>query len=349
VRLTPLRAALLAATVVAPHALGAQSRCEPAFQPAADSLAQMTGELGLGGAALVLRHEGRVVCEVYTGGFGVTTEVPLVSAAKWLSAATILTLVDDGRLKLDEPIGKRLSYFKGNLGAITLRQLLSLTSGLPGLHPCMTRADLTLDECARDIAKQARLSGPPGSAFAYGGMGFTVAGRLAEVADGKPWAEVFRARMAEPLGMRHTGYGATANPMLSEGLAYSTAEEYSRMLQMVLDGGTWDGRRILSAEAVEEMTRDQTAGAEIAASPRGTTTYGLGCWRDVVDSATGRALVLTSPGAGGFIPWINRARGLAGVVAAYDRLDRVWPRAVGIMMAARNAVAQADTAGVGQP
>jgi CubicO group peptidase (beta-lactamase class C family) len=332
-----------------PSAARAQSVCERAFQPAADTLAQMSGEFGLNGAALVIRHRGHVVCEVYLGRYDAATEVPLVSAAKWLSAATILTLVDDGHLRLDDSVAKYLQYFKGPKRAITLRQLLSHTAGFPSHHPCMFRATLTLDECARAIVTQSQLASEPGTSFRYGGAGFTVAGRVAEVADGRPWAELFHVRMAQPLGLTHTAYGPGQNPSLSEGLAYSSAAEYATFLQMVLDGGTWQGKRILSVAMVEELTRNQIEGIPIESSPGGTRTYGLGCWRDAVDSATGRAVVLSSAGAGGFIPWINRKRGLVGVVAVFDNIERIYPRAAGLMLAARNGAVEVDGPGAGAP
>jgi hypothetical protein len=78
-------------------------------------------------------------------------------------------------------------------------------------------------------------------------------------------------------------------------------------------------------------------------SPRGDRTYGLGCWRDVVDSTTGRALLLTSPGAGGFVPWVNRTRGMVGVLAVFDRIDRVWPTALAVLQAARNGAIALDS------
>jgi CubicO group peptidase (beta-lactamase class C family) len=304
----------------------------------------MTGELGLKAAALVLRHHGRVVCTVYLRNANPSTPVLLVSAAKWLSAATILTLVDEGRLRLDDSVSRHLRDFTGAKRAITLRQLLSHTSGIPPYHPCMFRPDLTMDECARAIGKQVTLSAAPGTSFQYGGAAFTVAGRMAEVADGRSWEQLFQARMAQPLGFTHTSYGGGSNPLLSEGTAYATAEDYATFLQMILDGGVWQGRRVLSEAMVEELTRNQIEGAAIESSPRGDRTYGLGCWRDVVDSATGRALVLTSPGAGGFVPWINRKRDLVGVVAVMDRLERIFPRVVGLMVAARDGAVGADAA-----
>ncbi|HEY6947690.1 MAG TPA: hypothetical protein VI297_02645, partial [Gemmatimonadales bacterium] len=91
----------------------------------------------------------------------------------------------------------------------------------------------------------------------------------------------------------------------------------------------------------------QTAGITNRVSPRGDRTYGLGCWRDVVDSVTGRALVLTSPGGGGFVPWINRRRGMIGVLAVFDRLERVWPTAIAVMTAARDGAVALDSAAAG--
>jgi len=273
--------------------------------------------------------------------------MPVVSAAKWLSAAAILTLVDEGRLRLDDSASHYLPYFTGDKRGITVRQLLSHTAGLPDYAPCMFQSDLTLDDCARQIGEKTKLRAAPGQEFAYGGAAFSVAGRVAEVAAKAPWAEIFATRIAAPLGLRHTGYGATANPMLSEGLAYSSAADYATLLQMVLDGGTHDGKRVLSEAMIEEMTRDQTAGVGNRVSPRGDRSYGLGCWRDVVDSTTGRVLLVTSPGGGGFVPWINRRRGMIGVLAVYDRLERVWPTALAVMTAARDGAVALDSAGTG--
>jgi len=339
--------ALCFLSVVVAAGLRAQAGCDPAFAPAADSVRRMVHDLGLLGAGLIIRLKGRPVCEVYVGPFGPETEMPVVSAAKWLSAAAILTLVDEGRLRLDDSASHYLPYFTGDKRGITVRQLLSHTAGLPDYAPCMFQSDLTLDDCARQIGEKTKLRAAPGQEFAYGGAAFSVAGRVAEVAAKAPWAEIFATRIAAPLGLRHTGYGPTANPMLSEGLAYSSAADYATLLQMVLDGGTHDGKRVLSEAMIEEMTRDQTAGVGNRVSPRGDRSYGLGCWGGVVDSTTGRALLVTSPGGGGFVPWINRRRGMIGVLAVYDRLERVWPTALAVMTAARDGAVALDSAGAG--
>jgi CubicO group peptidase (beta-lactamase class C family) len=331
----------LAAFLFFPSApLAAQARCDAAYSAAADTVQAMVNRLGLGGAALVVRRHGQPVCERYYGSWGPETILPLVSAAKWLSAAGILALVDAGSLGLDDSAGKYLGYFrKKDKRGITLRHLLSHRSGLPGHVPCMFQPTMERDECVRQIAETSKLSHAPGSAFAYGGAGFTVAGRMAEVATGQRWVEIFGSRIAQPLGLRQTGYGNEPNALLSEGQPYSSPRDYVTFLEMVLNNGVHEGRRILSEDMVAEMTRVQTTGAVVAASPREKPQYGLGCWIDLADSV-GKGIVVTSPGASGFLPWIDREHGIVGLVAARDRLERVGPTAGAVIRLVRSVAAR---------
>ncbi len=325
--------------------LAAQARCEAPYTAAADSVQDMVNRLGLGGAALVIRRDGRPICERYYGAWGPETVVPLVSAAKWLSAAGILALTDDGTLSLEDSAGKFLSYLrKGDKRAITLRHLLSHRSGLPDYSPCMFQPELPRDECARQIADKSKLRHAPGAAFAYGGAGFTVAGRMAEVAAGRSWVEIFAARIARPLGLKQTGYGNDPNALLSEGQPYSSPADYLTFLEMLLNAGMHDGRRVLSQRSVAEMTRVQTEGAAVASSPRDKSQYGLGCWIDLADSA-GNGIVITSPGGGGFLPWVDRQYGIAGVIAVKDRLERTGPTSGAVIRLVRAAAGGSDVSG----
>jgi CubicO group peptidase (beta-lactamase class C family) len=334
-RLHPIAGPLL--LMLCSARLAAQARCDAPYAPAADSIQEMVNRLGLGGAALVIRQEGRPICERYYGSWGPETVVPLVSAAKWMSAAGILALTDDGTLSLDDSAGKYLDYFrKGDKRAITLRYLLSHRSGLPDYSPCMFQPEMPRDECARQIAEKAKLRHAPGAAFAYGGAGFTVAGRMAEVAAGQRWVEIFASRIAQPLGLKQTGYGNEPNALLSEGQPYSSPSDYITFLEMILHNGMHTGRRILSERAVAEMTRVQTKGAAVAASPRQQPEYGLGCWIDQADS-TGKGIVITSPGGGGFLPWVDREHEIVGVIAVKDRLERTGSTSSAVIRLVRAA------------
>ncbi len=313
-------------------------QCDPAFVPVRYEMARAMEDLQLTGGAVLIIWKSKVACEAYFGNYDETTAVPVVSAAKWLSAATILTLIDDKILSLDDPVSKYLPYFIDEKSQITLRQLLSHTSGLPDYSPCMFQPELTLDDCAREIAKLELLA-PPGQQMNYGGAAFTIAGRMAEVVSKQSWNQIFASRMATPLGLTKTYYGDTQNPMLSEGYTSSSLRDYGIFLQMIYNKGMSHGQRVLSESAIAEMQKDQTVGAEIGFSPRGSIRYGLGMWRDRV-GPQGEAIAITSPGGGGFMPWIDFGRDLIGLIMVYDRIERVWGKERAVMQKTRDVIDQ---------
>ncbi len=299
--------------------------CIVELAPAAAMMKQVVEDLQLEGTAMYLAKDGIVLCESYFGSYYENTVVPLISAAKWISAATILRLVDEGLLSLDDPVSKHLDYFEGVAGTITIRQLLSHTSGLPSYHPCMFQTEILLDQCVRAIAK-SQLASTPGTTFAYAGAPFSVAGRVAEVVvgEGKLWADLFFKYFVDPMDMIRTYYGNTRNPILSEGYVVSSLQDYGRFLQMILDGGVYNGKQILSESSLKEMFADQTANAEIAFTPRGgDTSYGLGIWRDRVDD-DGNLITASSPGGAGYTPWINFERNIVGIFMVNTRNEAIW-------------------------
>ncbi|MEX0800924.1 MAG: serine hydrolase domain-containing protein [Dehalococcoidia bacterium] len=273
---------------------------------------------GLDGASLILVKDGQVIYEEYFGSYTETTVVPIASSTKWLSAATFMTLVDDGLVGLDDPVSQYLPEWTGQMGAITMRQLWSHTSGLVDDHACMDDYTITLANCVEQI-RLAGLVAPPGSQFYYGGASMQVAGRVAEVASGQPWAQLYQERLRNPMGFTFTGYGFTQNPRIAGG-AFSHLHDYASLLQMFLDGGTYNGTVILSPGTVHEMQKDQTFGVPIAYNPHPDgRRYGIGEWRDIVD-ANGNAIQLSSQGKFGFSPWIDNQRGYLGVFLVDDLL-----------------------------
>ncbi len=273
---------------------------------------------GLDGASLILVKDGQVIYEHYFGSYNAATTVPIASSTKWLSAATFMTLVDDGTIGLDDPVSDYLPEWTGAMGAITMRQLWSLTSGLVDEHPCMDDLSTTLAACVEQI-RLAGLVAPPGSQFYYGGASMMVAGRVAEVATGQSWAQMYQQRIKNPIGLPFTGYGFTANPRISGG-AFSRLNEYASLLQMLLDGGTYGPELILRPDSVREMQKDQTFGAPIAYTPHpDARRYGIGEWRDIVDGG-GNAVQVSSQGKFGFSPWIDNQRGYLGVFLVNDLL-----------------------------
>ncbi|MFB8787458.1 MAG: serine hydrolase domain-containing protein [Potamolinea sp.] len=277
----------------------------------------------LRGAAIMLVKNNRVIYKKAFGNYSVDQVVPIASSSKWISASVIMSVVEDGQLSLDDPISKYLPNFTDKKGKITLRQLLSHTSGLPGNHRCLASDSMTLAECVDQISR-VNLQSDPGTEFRYGGVSFQVAGRIAEVASRKSWNTLFEEKIKNPLNMTNTSYGQTQNPRIAGG-ASSTVQDYVNLLQMHLNNGVFNGKQVLSASTIEEMQRDQTGDAPIVFTPQpDNRRYGLGEWRDRV-TANGKAVQLSSQGAFGFSPWIDRERNLVGVFSVKDRLRNVAP------------------------
>lgn len=282
-----------------------------------------------GGASLLVFHEGKPVYRNALGKFQLATEVPIASSSKWLSAAVILALIDEGKLSLDDPASK---FVPKATPGITLRQLFAHTSGIAGQHPCLNRRDTTLGGCALEIANAPPKS-EPGVAFRYGGASMQLAGRMAEIASSKDWNSLFREKIAAPLGLEKTRF-ADQNPRVAGG-AVSTLDEFGAFVLMIRNNGMHQGRQVLSPKAVALQRQDQTRGARIEETPYRSfgplhpvmpaMRYGVGVWLERQNAATGEGIEISSQGAFGFSPWLDRERDIAGVLLLQTRLSKAMP------------------------
>ena len=289
-----------------------------------------------GGCALVLVKDNEVIYRKSFGRHTADKVVPVASASKWLSGALLMTLVDEGKLSLDQRVSEFLPEFTGEKSNITIRQLFSHTSGLPSETRCRNDKRTSLERCASEIARLPSVA-TPGEEFFYAGVSMHVAGRIAEIVSGKSWNDLFVERIAMPLGMTKTdffAYGPTSNPRPA-GDVRSSADEYARFLQMLLQNGSFEGKQIVSPQSVIEMHKDQTGGARIeytiyekhrALDPNLLLArYGIGMWREKFNPDNQQVLELSSQGALGFTPWIDVELRLAGVLSVQSSFSRVMP------------------------
>lgn len=285
------------------------------------------------GVSLTVAVEGRVVYRSAFGAYEPDRAVPIASASKWLASSVILALVDEGKIRLDDRASRYVTLLTGDKTTITIRQLLSHTSGIVADSPCLFSRSTTLAACADEIAQEPLLF-PPGADFSYGNSAMQVAGRAAEIASGKSWNQLFQEKLATPLGFKCTrtdGVGSLENPTIANGVV-SCAADYTAFLQMIVDGGVFKGQRVLSTAALAEMMKDQTNGVPILESiykPFGNLDpqlpllrYGLGVWREKV-SPSGQVLELSSQGAFGFSPWVDFDRHLTGVLSVQSSQDAI--------------------------
>lgn len=294
-----------------------------------DELLARAGRQVPSGLEVAIVHGGREVYHKEFGRWRHNRRGIIASSTKWLSGAVIMSLVDDGTLSLDDKASKYLPYMTGEKAGITVRQLMSHTSGFGGEFPMVNRCigdpATTLDACAQVLAR-VPLKIPAGTGFIYSGAGMQVAGRVAEVASGKDWQTLFRERVAGPLGLVSTDYeykGPTRNPRISGG-GRSTVSEYMNFLEMLASEGVFHGHRVLSSRAVGTMLSDQTRGVPIVESPfaragshdprAAANRYGIGNWLEDPD-AHGQTSWNSSPGLTGWTPFLDRSRDLQVVVA----------------------------------
>jgi CubicO group peptidase (beta-lactamase class C family) len=226
------------------------------------------------------------------------------------------------------------------MGTITMRQLWSHTSGLPGIlqePACLSQPALPLAGCVEQI-RLGGLVAAPGAEFNYGGASMQVAGRVAEVITGQDWVTLFNERIATPVGMPSTTWWpSTTNPRIGGGVRTSL-QNYERFMTMLLAGGTLGPTQVLEAATVAEMQLDQTAGATITYSPHPDgRRYGIGEWRDIVDGG-GNAVQLSSQGAFGFSPWLDVSRGYHAIFMVQDDYTNVYNLVTELQQLTRDAI-----------
>src|SRR5947209_5998128 len=234
----------------------------------------------------------------------------IASMTKPITAIGIMMLVDEGKLSVEDSVEKHLPEFRGQMlvasrdksagtetlkkprRPITVRDLLTHTSGLPGWPPGLAdiyrKRDRTLAEGIL-VVSQRPLDFEPGSKWAYCNTGIDTLGRIIEVVGGQAYEDFLRSRLFDPLGMTDTTFYPTqaqrdrvavtygkkdgrlvagktsiielpahARYAIPAGGLYSAAPDLAKLYEMMLNRGTFGGRRYLSETAVEAMTRVQT-------------------------------------------------------------------------------------------
>lgn len=251
------------------------------------------------------------------------SRISLASCSKWLSAALVMTFVDEGKLSISDTIGKFLPVMTANgKGAITIAQCLSHTTGIKGgsvkeSKEWMNRMG-SMDEAIALIAKQP-VESAPGQSFHYSSIGLQLAAAVIENISGKDFETLFAERIARPCDMIQTDFGHKNVPLPAGG-AQGSASDYLNFLQMILHKGIFNGKRVLSARSIELMQQDHKAGVKVMQSPAGAGNwgYGFGEWtfEETVPGKPSDAV--TSPGLFGSFPWVDNKKNYAALLFTFN-------------------------------
>src|SRR5215212_11770611 len=174
---------------------------------------------GVQGAGVAVLAGGEVVLEHYAGDAGPGSPAgpetlwPVASISKLYTATMIMRLIEQGDLTLITRAGSVLARFDGGgKEQITLRQLLTHTSGLLYESPRMARllaAQTSLEEIVDEVY-ELPLDYPPGTDQRYSDLGYAVAGRMAAVAMQDDFSSLVRGLVLEPAGLMGTFLPAPA-------------------------------------------------------------------------------------------------------------------------------------------
>jgi CubicO group peptidase (beta-lactamase class C family) len=234
-----------------------------------------------------------------------------------------MTFVDEGKLKLTDTVGIFLPVLaQSGKGGITISQCLSHMTAVqsPALKESLQdmRKVNSMDEAMQQIAAMP-MEGQPGKVFRYSNTGLQIAGAVIEKISGKSFETLFAERIAQPLGMKNTDFG-NGKVALPAGGASSTPEDYMNFLIMILNKGSFNGKRILSESSVAAMQVNQvTTGVKVAYTPveAGKFGYGYGEWVMEAATASNGSNAVTSPGLFGSFPWVNNDKHYCAFMMAF--------------------------------
>jgi CubicO group peptidase (beta-lactamase class C family) len=286
----------------------------------------------------------------------------IASMTKPVTGVAVLMLQDEGKLSVTDPVAKYLPEFgalktpSGKPANLTITQILTHTSGLgeatgPAAEQAHTLADLV------PIWLAAPMQYEPGEKWKYTQSGINAASRIVEVVSGMTFDVFVQKRIFDPLGMKDTTfyptdgqrarlatayaknkdsgvlepvapraeYGTRARPPQGNGGLFSTAPDYARFAQMLLNGGTFEDRRYLSAEAMKLLSTAQTGDLPTGFFQNDTygnrgTNYGWGIATCILRTPHEGVASMLSPGtfghggAWGTQAWIDPVKGVAYIM-----------------------------------
>jgi CubicO group peptidase (beta-lactamase class C family) len=192
-----------------------------AQQPTASQLDSVFAPLVDGnspGLAVLVRKDGHTL---WQRGYGVrdlktlqkidaVTDFRLASFTKQFTAMAIMLLVHDGKLRYDQPLTEIFPDFPGYARAITVRHLLTHTSGLPDYEDAMDAHRWTPEHQIQDedvLALLQRQTAPlfaAGTSWAYSNSAYVILGLIVARASGEPFGEFLEHRIFKPLQMTNT-------------------------------------------------------------------------------------------------------------------------------------------------
>lgn len=297
---------------------------EPSDIPKISAAVQKAiAEQEIAGAITIVADKERILHRDVQGLADIEKKAPLTddtifwiaSMTKPITGVAMMMLVEQGKVSLDDHVEKYLPEYanlknkEGEHVAVTIKQLLTHTSGLADLKPEQTKSAKTLaDVIPLYVAQPVKF--PPGSQWAYCQTGLNTAARIVEVVSGENFADYLEKHLFQPLGMTDTTFYLSEDQLkrlsktykrtpegklevgenkilngrsptdrdrfpAANGGLFSTADDYLKFCQMLLNNGAFNGHRILKADSVRSIRTVHTGALKTGFTPG--NGWGIGC------------------------------------------------------------------------
>lgn len=272
-----------------------------------DYVQQQASAFHIPGVAVGIVQGSRPVLLKGFGNANESTSFFLASLSKSFTALAIMQLVGQRKVNLNAPVRKYIPSFKIGDGtesnSMTVLELLDQTSGLStkaGLTELTFKPTTTFQQAITGFEKFP-LAAKPGKLFQYSDANYTVAGYIVQQASGESYDRYVQQHIFAPLDMTHTyamtgtahepgltkGYAnwfglkvplteQVAAPLVPAGYIISSAPDMTHYLIAQMNGGVYNGTRIVSAQAIQEMHAALVPLAGRTGAPPDASSYGLG-------------------------------------------------------------------------
>ena len=210
------------------------------------------------GLSMVVVKNGKIVFEDYAEGHSADEPHNLFSGTKSFSCAIAVAAAQDRLLSLDEPVSRTITEWQTDpqKSEITIRQLLSLTSGIDAGPNGSILSHMFSSTPPYAESINAPLLHSPGTKFQYGAIPFQIFGELMQRklnAIGETPRQYLTRRVLDPIGLKVDSWNTTkdGDAKLSAG-AFLTAREWAKYGQLILNGGQWGNAEVLNGNFLSE-------------------------------------------------------------------------------------------------
>lgn len=274
--------------------------------------------------ALMIYKGGKIIYQKTLGDFKPNIQAPIGESSQWLTAALVMILVQEGKISLDDNVGKYLPIFpKWMKGYITIRHCLSHTDGIEpdkqGAGKMFQRNSFSsLEEEVNHYAEKRAIVNNPGVWFQYNQIGTNIVGRVLEVVTKKKFDRLIQEKLLRPMNLRFTTFSNYTSAISPFDGAKSTATEYTNFMSMLMNKGMYNGKQILTEASVAELMKIQTGNALNKFTPlfMNGFSYGLGTW---IESKDGN--VVSAVSQNGPFVWIDNCKGYTCILLTKKERD----------------------------